>query len=70
MDFVEFEVTKNDTGRRIDKIVSLLLPDIPYSLICKNIRSGFIRLNGKKTQVGVKVALHDKIGIEKYFFTR
>lgn len=63
MDFQKFTLGENDTGRRLDKVVRKFLPLLPLSLIYKNIRSGFIRLNGKKTSAETKTALSDELWI-------
>ena len=50
MEFVNFETTNNDCNRRFDTLIRKFLPEMPLSLVYKNIRTGFIRLNDKKTK--------------------
>ncbi|MGP1586893.1 MAG: RluA family pseudouridine synthase [Treponemataceae bacterium] len=69
MDFERFTVTKNDENRRLDKVVCVLT-GFQNSLVCKNIRTGFIRLNGKKADFNSKVVSGDSIEIEKHFFSQ
>ena len=63
MDFQKYTLGENDAGRRLDKVVRKFLPSLPLSLIYKNIRSGFIRLNGKKTAAESKTAAGDELWI-------
>ena len=48
MEFQRVTITKNDDGRRVDRVVRRFLPDIPLSAIYKLMRRGFIRIDGKK----------------------
>ncbi len=68
MDFVDFEITSNDADRRFDTLIRKFLPNMPLSLVYKNIRTGFIRLNNKKTKQDTKVKLLDVVNIEKHLF--
>ncbi|MBO7486310.1 MAG: RluA family pseudouridine synthase [Spirochaetaceae bacterium] len=63
MDFKKYTLGQNDEGRRLDRICRKFLPSLPLSLIYKNIRSGFIRLNGKKTTAESKTAAGDELWI-------
>ncbi len=63
MDFQKYTLGENDKGRRLDKVVRKFLPTLPLSLIYKNIRSSFIRLNGKKTAAETKTAVGDELWI-------
>ena len=68
MDFVDFSISNNDVDRRFDTLLRKFLPKMPLSLIYKNIRTGFIRLNMKKSKQEIKVKLGDIINIEKHLF--
>lgn len=68
MDFVDFQITNNDVGRRFDTLLRKFLPQMPLSLIYKNIRTGFIRVNMKKSKQEIKLNLCDVINIEKRLF--
>lgn len=68
MEFVNFETTNNDCNRRFDTLIRKFLPEMPLSLVYKNIRTGFIRLNDKKTKQETKIKLGDVINIEKRLY--
>ncbi len=68
MDFVDFPISNNDTDRRFDTLLRKFLPQMPLSLIYKNIRTGFIRVNMKKSKQEIKLKLGDVINIEKRLF--
>ncbi len=70
MDFIDFNVTQNDAERRFDTLLRKFLPQMPLSLIYKNIRTGFIRLNNKKTKQETKLQAGDIINIEKHLFEK
>lgn len=44
----EFTAAADDDGRRLDRVLKRLLPDLPLSVIYRGLRRGDIRLNGKK----------------------
>jgi 23S rRNA pseudouridine955/2504/2580 synthase len=48
MDFRRFEITDDDAGRRVDRVVRRLLPEISLSTVYKLLRKGLIRLDGKR----------------------
>ena len=43
-------ITKNDSGQRLDKFLSKRFKTMPKSLMYKYLRTKYIKLNGKKTQ--------------------
>lgn len=48
-DFIKaFEITKNDSGQRLDKYITKSLPTLPLSLMYKFIREKRIKVNGKR----------------------
>ncbi len=55
----------NDRGRRLDRIVRKLIPDMPLSHIYKLIRSGAITVNGKYQSISYRVAEGDSIEFPK-----
>jgi 23S rRNA pseudouridine955/2504/2580 synthase len=61
---MKFSCTKDDAGRRIDKIVRRLLPDYPLSKIYSLFRGGDILLNGKKTKPDIRIAENQIIEIK------
>ena len=70
MDFIDFKTSSNDKDRRFDTLLRKFLPQMPLSLIFKNIRTGFIRLNNKKANQETKIQLGDIINIEKRLFEK
>jgi len=63
MKFNDFLVGPDDCGRRFDRIIRKFLPNLPISLIYKNIRTGFIRVNNKKQKQEYKITENDVINI-------
>jgi 23S rRNA pseudouridine955/2504/2580 synthase len=61
--FIELNIEKDDIGKRFDRIVRKLLPQLPLSAVYSAIRKGAILLNGKKTEKHVKVAADDHIDL-------
>lgn len=59
-----FTVGANDEGRRIDAFLCRLAPTAPKSLIYKYIRTGKIKLCGKKPKPETRLCIGDEI---KYF---
>lgn len=70
MEFIDFKITDNDEDRRFDSFLRKLLPQMPLSLIYKNIRTGFIRLNNKKVKQEIKIKKDDLVNIEKHLLDR
>ena len=56
-------VQKDDAGKRADKIFRIVLGKMPLSRIYKEIRSGFLRINGKKTKEDAKVSEGDTVDV-------
>ena len=56
-------VQKDDDGRRADKIFRIVLGKMPLSRIYKEIRSGFLRINGKRTKEDAKVSYGDTVDV-------
>ena len=56
-------VQKDDAGKRADKIFRIVLGKMPLSRIYKEIRSGFLRINGKKTKEDAKVTAGDTVDV-------
>lgn len=48
----EIVIEKNDGGRRLDKFLTKLLPDLPQSLLYKAIRTKRIKVNRKRADPG------------------
>lgn len=65
MAFVEldFQAGPDDAGRRLDRIIKSLLPGHALSALYRMLRSGDIRLNGKKASPETVLSLGDRIGL-------
>ena len=64
MEYTRFTVTKDDSGRRLDRVLRRLLPAVPLSAIYKMLRKGQIRLDGKKAQGSALCQLSSIIEID------
>ena len=54
---------KDDDGKRADKIFRIVLGKMPLSRIYKEIRSGFLRINGKRTKEDAKVSAGNTVDV-------
>lgn len=68
MIFKEFPIGKDDIDRRIDRVVRKFLRNTPLTIIYKNIRSGFIRVNNKKVKNEYRMLEGDVLFVEENFF--
>ena len=68
MNYIEITAQKDDDGRRIDAVIRKVMPAMPLSLLYKNIRTGFIKLNGKKTQTNTRILNGDCICIAEVLY--
>ena len=66
MDFTYFTTSENDEGRRLDRILKRILPEINASVIFKSLRKGLIKINDKKAECSVHVAKGDTIKIASF----
>jgi len=64
---VKFFCTKNDKGKRIDRIMRALFPYVPLSAIGKAIRNGKIILDGKKASFSNRVNYNSVIDCHAVF---
>ncbi len=51
----------DDQGRRLDRVLRKLLPDMPLSALYRLLRSGDIRVNGKKAKPDYAIAAGDEL---------
>lgn len=58
-----FEISENDSLKRLDNIIRRFLPQMPLKRIFKCIRSGDIRINGKKVKQNHRLKIGDKLNI-------
>ena len=65
MDFNKFACGIDDEEKRIDRILRRFLPQMSLGTIYKNIRSGFIRINGKKVSQNYRILKNDELWIAK-----
>lgn len=61
LDVLEFKITKNDAGMRLDKLLLKLMPTLPKALMYKYLRLKKIKLNGKRAGISDKPAEGDII---------
>ena len=48
----EFTINKNDSGQRIDRFITKLMPALPQSMLYKGLRKNCVKLNGKHIKDG------------------
>ena len=67
----EIAIEKNDSGRRLDKFLTKLLPDLPQSLLYKAIRTKKIKVNRKRADPGQMLCEGDclQLFLPDEFFT-
>ncbi|MFW5729013.1 MAG: S4 domain-containing protein, partial [Spirochaetota bacterium] len=56
-----FEAGPNDDGVRIDRILRKLLRDVPLSHIYRMIRTGRVRVNGRRVKTGYRISTGDVV---------
>lgn len=70
MNYLNFSIGQDDIDRRMDRVTRKFLETIPISILYKNIRNGFIRINGKKVHINYRVQNGDVLCIEKNLFEK
>ncbi len=53
------EITKNDSGQRLDKFLTKRFKNMPQSLMYKYIRTKYIKLNGKRCEISSRLNTGD-----------
>ena len=66
MDFEDFVAQINDDGKRIDKVLRVLIPNSSLSEIYRLLRKNFIKVNDKKIKEDYRICKNDKISIPKF----
>ena len=69
----EFKIGPNDSGQRLDKFLSKIMPSIPDSMLYKGLRKECVRLNGKhQKDASVKLKTGDilKLFYKDEFFIK
>ncbi|MGL4403335.1 MAG: RluA family pseudouridine synthase [Fusobacteriaceae bacterium] len=60
---MEFKIDEKFADVRVDRFLRKMLPDTPLTEIFKGIRTGNIKINGKKTKENARLALGDEVKI-------
>lgn len=66
MDFTHFTAGKDDSGRRLDKILRRFLSEESLSSLYKSLRKGLIKVSGKKADGNFRVTEGDDIQIATF----
>jgi 23S rRNA pseudouridine955/2504/2580 synthase len=59
-------VTADEEGRRLDNYLSGVLGGVPRALVYRFIRSGEVRVNGRRAKASQRLELQDKVRIPPY----
>lgn len=49
-------ISPSDDGRRLDKVIRSIWPGLPLSVVMKGLRTGAVRLDGKKAPINFRVS--------------
>lgn len=66
----EFQINKNDSGQRVDKFLTKLLPKLPQSLMYKSIRNKKIKVNRRRCEISQRLEEGDTMQLflaEEFF---
>ena len=66
MDFIDFKTGTDDQGRRLDKVIRIFVPQMPLSLIYKNLRKKLIKVNNLKAEPDYRIKQNDVIQIADF----
>lgn len=66
MDFTDFKAGINDNGRRLDKVIRIIVSELSLGEIYKALRKGLIKLNNKKADPDVRIKTGDIIQIADF----
>ncbi|MEG1912053.1 MAG: RluA family pseudouridine synthase [Cloacibacillus sp.] len=59
----ELVISADNDGRRVDRVLRVLWPQVPLGAIMKAIRTGEVRLNGKKTKQEARLSEGDRLSL-------
>ncbi len=59
-------VTEDEAGRRLDNYLTTVLGSVPRALVYRIIRSGEVRVNGRRAKVGQRLESEDKVRIPPF----
>lgn len=60
---VNFIISENDSGQRIDKFISKALPDLPKSMMYRLFRKKDIKINGKRCDISARLESGDTVTV-------
>ena len=60
------EVTHDEVGRRLDNFLASVFGGVPRSLVYRVIRSGEVRVNGRRAKAGQRLELGDKVRVPPF----
>ena len=63
MEFRKFTLTKDDSDRRLDRVVRRFLPEVPLASVYKMMRKGLVRIDGKKTSPDARTSAGSELWI-------
>ena len=69
MDFVQIKTGADDAGRRLDRVLRKLLPEVPLGEIYKCLRKGTIKVNAKKVPQNYHIAENDTLFLASFLQT-
>ena len=70
MEFDEFTAGQNDSGRRLDRVLKIMLKDLEGVNIFSALRKRLILVNGSKAEASYKVNCGDKIKIASFLLKK
>ena len=70
MEFDEFTAGENDSGRRLDRVLKIMLRDFEGVNIFSALRKKLILVNGRKAEASYKVNCGDKIKIASFLLEK
>ena len=70
MEFDEFTAGENDSGRRLDRVLKIMLRDFEGVNIFSALRKKLILVNGRKAEASYKVVCGDKIKIASFLLEK
>jgi len=66
MDFTDFQTGSDDEGRRLDKVIKILIPQLTLSNLYKGLRKGLIKINNSKTRHDYRIKAQDVISVASF----
>ena len=68
--YEDMMIGKDDSNRRLDRLIRIYLPHLPLAHLYAAIRKGLIRINGAKTTVHYKTVEGDRLTIADFLLDR